>query len=158
MVWQKNVLFVKAQLIFAGPKVSTLFYLYISENVNSMLQKHIPRVSRALVKVLTHVDNLQSVAEYLEVLGRIHHKIGIQVQLYTKLGIGTYIGQSQLDEIHFQDFELTLLAPHFMASATRYIPSELRDRRTQGTFLNTSFDEICSSDDYIRFLRPFCSG
>ena len=96
-----------------------------------MLQKHIPRVSRALVKVLTHVDNLQSVAEYLEVLGRIHHKVGIQVQLYKRL----HSKYSQfLDRIHFQDFELTLLAPHFMASATRYIPSELRDRRTQGMF------------------------
>ena len=43
------------------------------------LQRHIPRVSRAITKVVNHVENLDQVAGYLEMLGKIHQQIGIEV-------------------------------------------------------------------------------
>ena len=43
------------------------------------LQRHIPRVSRAITKVINHVENLDQVTGYLEMLGKIHQQIGIEV-------------------------------------------------------------------------------
>ncbi len=43
------------------------------------LQRHIPRVGRALTKILSKVDDLSSVLDYLQILGKIHHQNGIQV-------------------------------------------------------------------------------
>ena len=60
--------------------VTSFFLFFFSESVQSMLQKHIPRVSRALSKVLASIDDLYSVAEYLEALGRTHHQIGVNVR------------------------------------------------------------------------------
>jgi hypothetical protein len=49
------------------------------------LQRHIPRVSRAITKVVNHVENLDQVTGYLEMLGKIHQQIGIEVLIfYTK--------------------------------------------------------------------------
>ncbi len=48
------------------------------------LQRHIPRVSRAITKVVNHVENLDHVAGYLEMLGKIHQQIGIEVFLSLK--------------------------------------------------------------------------
>ena len=45
------------------------------------LQKHIPKVSRAITKVVNHVENLDQVAGYLEMLGKIHQQIGIEVKI-----------------------------------------------------------------------------
>ena len=43
------------------------------------LQRHIPRVSRAIVKVVNNVEHLDHVAAYLEMLGKIHQQIGVEV-------------------------------------------------------------------------------
>ena len=45
-----------------------------------MLNKHIPMVTRSLTKIMSHLDDLQSIADYLELLGKIHHQSGIQVR------------------------------------------------------------------------------
>lgn len=48
-----------------------------------MLQKHIPRVSRSIRKVIKNLDNPELVTDYLQVLGKIHHQNGIQVRIFT---------------------------------------------------------------------------
>ena len=50
-------------------------------------QKHIARVARALTKVVNHVDRLEAVADYLSMLGKIHHQIGVEA--YEILILGT---------------------------------------------------------------------
>ena len=45
------------------------------------LQRHIPRVSRAITKVINHVENLDQVTGYLEMLGKIHQQIGVEVMM-----------------------------------------------------------------------------
>ena len=37
-------------------------------------------VTRSLTKIMSHLDDLQSIADYLELLGKIHHQSGIQVR------------------------------------------------------------------------------
>lgn len=82
------------------------------DNAVGVLQRHIPRVSRALAKVVTHVDNLESVTEYLKVLGKIHHQNGIL------------------------NHEMLVIGPHFVACSVRYLPSTLRERRIQESWLH----------------------
>ena len=53
---------------------------YFPENIQAMLNKHIPMVTRSLTKIMSHLDDLQSIADYLELLGKIHHQSGIQVR------------------------------------------------------------------------------
>ena len=48
------------------------------------LQRHIPRVSRAITKVINHVENLDQVTGYLEMLGKIHQQIGVEVMILQK--------------------------------------------------------------------------
>ena len=50
-----------------------------------MLQRHVPSVARAVAKVARNANNLRSVAEYLKVMGRLHHQRGVHVSL-TKMG------------------------------------------------------------------------
>ena len=45
------------------------------------LQRHIPRVSRAITKVVNSIENLDRVSRYLEMLGKIHQQIGIEVNI-----------------------------------------------------------------------------
>ena len=63
-------------------KLIVFFYsiFYIPENIQAMLNKHIPVVTRSLTKIMNHLEDLQSVADYLELLGKIHHQSGIQVR------------------------------------------------------------------------------
>ena len=49
------------------------------------LQRHIPRVSRAITKVINHVENLDQVTGYLEMLGKIHQQIGVEVNKFFKM-------------------------------------------------------------------------
>ena len=49
------------------------------------LQRHIPRVSRAITKVINHVENLDQVTGYLEMLGKIHQQIGVEVMILQKM-------------------------------------------------------------------------
>ena len=49
------------------------------------LQRHIPRVSRAITKVINHVENLDQVTGYLEMLGKIHQQIGVEVNKFLKI-------------------------------------------------------------------------
>lgn len=49
-------------------------YIFSPENA---LQRHIPRITRAVVKVINHADNLDAVLDYCECIGRIHHRNGI---------------------------------------------------------------------------------
>eukprot|EP00095_Tigriopus_kingsejongensis_P008926 maker-scaffold199_size265817-snap-gene-0.11 protein:Tk08926 transcript:maker-scaffold199_size265817-snap-gene-0.11-mRNA-1 annotation:"globin x" len=44
---------------------------------DNALQRHVPRVARAVVKVVSHVENLDDVLDYLECVGKIHQKNGI---------------------------------------------------------------------------------
>ena len=53
---------------------------YFPENLQAILNRHIPVVTRSLTKIMSHLDDLQSVADYLELLGKIHHQSGIQVR------------------------------------------------------------------------------
>ena len=54
----------------------SFFCFVLSDNA---LQRHVPRVARAFVKVVTHVHNLDGVLDYLECVGKIHQKNGIMV-------------------------------------------------------------------------------
>lgn len=78
---------------------------------NNALPRHIQRVSRAFSKVFSKVDDLDSVKDYLHILGKIHQRNGIE------------------------NHEMLVMGPHFVASAVRYLPSTLRERRIQGTYV-----------------------
>lgn len=71
------------------------------------LQRHVPRVSRAITKVVKLMDRPANAAEYLQVLGKIHHQMGITVQ------------------------ELSLFGPFFVSNSVRHLPSHLRERKFQ---------------------------
>ena len=60
------------------------FFIEISESARG-LAKHIPKVARAIVKVLARADDLNSVADYMKVLGKIHSQNGIQVSTYLSI-------------------------------------------------------------------------
>ncbi len=46
---------------------------------DNALQRHVPRVARAVVKVANRVDSLDDILDYIELVGKIHHKNGIMV-------------------------------------------------------------------------------
>ncbi len=50
-----------------------------SSSASSVLHRHVPAVNRALGKVVRHADRLGEVAEYLRVMGRLHHQRGVHV-------------------------------------------------------------------------------
>ena len=45
------------------------------------LKRHIVKVARALAKVASNVHDLDSIMDYLQVLGKLHHQHGMQVRL-----------------------------------------------------------------------------
>ena len=47
----------------------------------SVLQRHVPSVARSVAKVARNARNLGAVAEYLKVMGRLHHQRGVHVSL-----------------------------------------------------------------------------
>ena len=47
----------------------------------SVLQRHIPIVTRAITKAVRKVDDLDSIVDYLKVVGTLHVQHGIQVSL-----------------------------------------------------------------------------
>ena len=61
-----------------------IVFFYFPENLQAILNRHIPVVTRSLTKIMSHLDDLQSVADYLELLGKIHHQSGIQVREINK--------------------------------------------------------------------------
>ena len=50
-----------------------------ASSASSVLHRHVPAVNRALGKVVRHADRLGEVAEYLRVMGRLHHQRGVHV-------------------------------------------------------------------------------
>ena len=87
---------------------------------NNALPRHIQRVSRAFSKVFSKVDDLDSVKDYLHILGKIHQRNGIE------------------------NHEMLVMGPHFVASAVRYLPSTLRERRIQGTYVVPFSENWCT--------------
>ena len=68
------------------------------------------------------MDDLDSLKDYLHILGKIHRRNGIQ------------------------NHEMLVMGPHFVASAVRYLPSTLRDRRIQGKSLKTPDQILCFTE------------
>lgn len=58
---------------------------------SELLQRHIPRVSRSIAKVIKNLDHIEVIEDYLQVLGKIHNQNGIFVSengiLNSKLAI-----------------------------------------------------------------------
>ena len=48
------------------------------------LRRHIVKVARALAKVASNVHDLDSIMDYLQVLGKLHHQHGMQVIFLSK--------------------------------------------------------------------------
>ena len=67
--------------------------------------RHITRVSRAISKVVNHVDNLDAVSDYLKMLGKIHHQIGVEVH------------------------EVMMLGAFFVKSSRSHLPPSMRGQR-----------------------------
>lgn len=61
-------------------ETQSLMPLFLFPGLNA-LQRHVPRVSRAITKVVKLMDRPANAAEYLQVLGKIHHQMGITVSL-----------------------------------------------------------------------------
>ena len=53
--------------------------LFLLSATKFHLQRHVPKVARALSKILSHVDDLNTIGDYLKILGKIHHQNGIKV-------------------------------------------------------------------------------
>lgn len=64
---------------FFAFKDATIEDLRQENDGSRALARHVPRVSRAMIKILSKLDDLDSVIDYLKVLGKIHHQNGIQV-------------------------------------------------------------------------------
>ena len=61
--------------------------LFLLSATKFHLQRHVPKVARALSKILSHVDDLNSIGDYLKILGKIHHQNGIKVRKCKGTGI-----------------------------------------------------------------------
>ena len=61
--------------------------LFLLSATKFHLQRHVPKVARALSKILSHVDDLNSIGDYLKILGKIHHQNGIKVRKSKGTGI-----------------------------------------------------------------------
>ena len=55
------------------------YFIFLLSATKFHLQRHVPKVARALSKIITHVDDLNSIGDYLKILGKIHHQNGIKV-------------------------------------------------------------------------------
>ena len=56
-----------------------MLVFFCSPTDGGTLKRHIVRVARALAKVASNVHDLDSVMDYLQVMGKLHHQHGIQV-------------------------------------------------------------------------------
>ena len=62
--------------------IGSIYFSGVGLASTNGLQRHIPRVSRAITKVVNSIENLDRVSRYLEMLGKIHQQIGIEVNTW----------------------------------------------------------------------------
>lgn len=81
----KQTFFAKSvpnRLNFLNLKLHKVFdcLFFIISASGDVLQRHIPKVKRVIVKVIRNIDDLDSIADYLQVMGKLHYQQGIQVR------------------------------------------------------------------------------
>ena len=50
------------------------------------MQRHIPKVARAISKIVSNLESIGKVVEYIQIMGKLHYQNGIKVRVPQLLG------------------------------------------------------------------------
>ena len=97
-------------LVLSDKLLSYLFFCAVA--AGDLLQRHIPKVVRAIAKAANNVDDLErKTADYFQIVGKLHYQNGIHL------------------------VDMGLLGPYVVSSAVVRLPSHLRERGHQEAWL-----------------------